>query len=100
MLARKTHSLRHIDLLVTDFHFVASDGDYGLLWCRLSQFFDPSLSMLHTLPACAVVDDHCGVRITQVHAIQDHVALLSWQVVQLQIHVRTQRLNRDFEILL
>ena len=100
MLARETHSLGHLDLLVTDLHFVSSDSDDTLLGSSLFKLFDPGLSMAHTLTACAVVDDHCGVSVTQVHAIQDHVSLLSRQVVQLEIHVGTQRLDRHFEVLL
>ena len=86
-------------MLVSAIHFVTAGGDDALVWGDFSQLIYPSISLIQTLTISDIIYNHGGIGVTQVHAIEHHVAFLARKVVKLQIDFLIQRLDRDSKIL-
>ena len=99
MFTREALTILDWHLLVSAIHFVTAGGDDALVWGDFSQLINPSISLIQTLTISDIIDYHGGIGVTQVHAIEHHVAFLARKVVKLQIHLLIQRLDRDSEIL-
>ena len=81
VFAGESLTICHLNLLVVRIQFVSSYSNDALLRRRLFQLLDPGFCSLHTLSASRVVDDQGCVGVSQVHAVEDHVALRARQVV-------------------
>ena len=100
MFTGESLSVLHRHGLVAGIQFVAGNSDHALFWRRLFQLLDPSLSLVHTYTTGGVVDDESGIGIPEVHPVENHVALLAWQVVNLKVDLLVERLNRNLLVLL
>ena len=65
-------------MLVCAVHFVTAGGDDALIRSNFPQLIYPRISLIQTLTFSDIIDNYGGVGVTQVHAIEDHVAFLAW----------------------
>ena len=93
-------AISHLDLFVIRIEFVTCHRYYALLGRRLFELLNPSICSIHTLSASRVVNDQGGVGVAQVHAVEDHVALLAGQVVDLEVDLCAEGLDPDWQVLL
>ena len=93
-------AIGHLDLFVSRIEFVTCHRYYALLGCRLFELLNPSICSIQALSASRVVNDQGGVGVAQVHAVEDHVALLAGQVVDLEVDVLAEGLDPDWQVLL
>ena len=100
VFAGESLTICHLNLLVVRIQFVPSHSHDALLRRRLFQLLDPGFCSLHTLSASRIIYDKGRVSISQVHAVEDHVALLPRQVIDFQRDVRAERLDFDRQVLL